>query len=373
MERALVTGGAGFIGSHLVDALLLRGVQVRVLDSLDTQVHGPDRRVPAYLNPAAEMIQGDIRDKAVLLRALEDVQVVYHLAAAVGVGQSMYEIERYVSSNSLGTATLLDVLANQRLPVRKLVVASSMSLYGEGSYRCQECGPREPLSRQDQRTTTLQWELSCPECGRELRPTPTPEDKALQPTSIYAISKKDQEEMSLCIGRAYGIPTVALRFFNVYGPRQALSNPYTGAAAIFSSRAINGNPPLVYEDGLQRRDFIHVNDVVQACLLVKERDEANYGVFNVGTGRALTILEMASIICERVGPPGLRPTVTGRFRKGDIRHCYADISRLSALGYSPRIGFEEGISDLAEWVRLQSAEDHLEQATAQLERRGLVS
>lgn len=372
MERALVTGGAGFIGSHLVDALVQRGIRVRVMDSLDPQVHGPDREIPAYLNPAAQVIVGDVRDRELLWSALEGAQVVFHLAAAVGVGQSMYEIERYVSANTQGTALLLDLLANRPHTVQKLIVASSMSIYGEGSYRCRSCGPVEPLPRSEAQMRDSKWEPLCPECQATLEALPTSEAKALQSASIYAISKKDQEEMSLCIGRAYGIPTVALRFFNVYGPQQALSNPYTGAAAIFSSRAMNGKPPLVFEDGLQTRDFVHVSDVVQANLLAMDCEATSYGVFNVGTGRALSILEMASIICEQVGPPGLRPEVTRKFRKGDIRHCYADISKISALGYRPRVSFEEGIQDLVKWVRGQTAVDRVDQAAAELEQRKLI-
>ena len=372
VETALVTGGAGFIGSHLVDALVDRGMRVRVLDSLDPQVHGPDRRVPTYFNPRAEMVKGDVRDRELLWSALQGVEVVFHLAAAVGVGQSMYEVERYTSANTLGTAVLLDLLVNRSHSVRRLVVASSMSLYGEGSYRCPLCGPVEPQTRDETQMRTGLWEPLCPECRATLEPLPTAETKPLQPTSIYAISKKDQEEMSLCIGRAYDIPTVALRFFNVYGPRQALSNPYTGAAAIFSSRAMNGRPPIIYEDGRQSRDFVHVSDVVQANLLAMECEAASFGVFNVGTGRALPILEMARIICEQVGPPGLQPEVTGKHRKGDIRHCYADISRISALGYKPRVSFETGVHELAQWVRTQTAEDRLEQAAAELEKRKLI-
>lgn len=373
MEKALVTGGAGFIGSHLVDALVERGMRVRILDSLEPQVHGLARALPTYLNPRAELVQGDMRDRELVWSALEGMDVVFHLAAAVGVGQSMYEVERYVSVNTLGTAVLLDLLANRRPAVRKLILASSMSLYGEGSYRCPECGPAEPLPRSEAQMRGSLWDPLCPRCRRPMVALPTPEEKALQPTSIYAISKKDQEEMSLCIGRAYGIPTVALRFFNVYGPRQALSNPYTGAAAIFSSRALNGKPPLVYEDGLQTRDFVHVSDIVQGLLLAMDSDEADYGIFNVGTGRALSVLEMAEIICREVGPAGLRPEVVEKYRKGDIRHCYADITRIGALGYRPKVTFEQGLRDLVEWVRRQQAEDRVEEAAAELERRGLVS
>ncbi len=368
----LVTGGAGFIGSHLVDALVERGARVRVLDSLEPQVHGAAREIPVYFNPTAELVKGDVRDRELLRSCLEGVEVVFHLAAAVGVGQSMYEIERYVSANTLGTAVLLDLLANGRGSVRKLVVASSMSIYGEGAYSCPNCGSVEPDERSEEQLREGSWDPLCPRCGTILAPARTGEEKGLRPSSIYAISKKDQEEMSLCVGRAYGLPTVALRFFNVYGPRQALSNPYTGAAAIFSSRAMNGKPPLIYEDGLQTRDFVHVSDVVQALLLVMDQGEADYRAFNVGSGMPLAIGDVARIICERVGPPGLEPLAAGSFRKGDIRHCYADIGRLSDLGYSPKVSFEEGVRDLTEWVRRQTADDRMDTATSELKRRGLV-
>ena len=372
MKKALVTGGAGFIGSHLVDALVERGMKVRVLDSLEPQVHGPTRQAPAYLNPEAELIQGDLRNRDLLWSALEGMDVVFHEASAVGVGQSMYEVEHYVSANTLGTAVLLDLLANRRHSVQKLVMASSMSIYGEGSYRCHRCGPVEPMPRDEAQMALRIWEPLCPRCRAALTAVPTPETKAPQSTSIYAITKKAQEEMCLCVGKAYGIHTVALRYFNVYGPRQALSNPYTGAAAIFSSRAMNGSPPLIYEDGLQTRDFVHVSDVVQANLLAMDSEAANYQALNVGTGRPLTILQVANTICERVGPPGLRPRVVGKYRTGDIRHCHPDITRITALGYRPRVSFEDGLRELVEWVRQQTAEDRVEQAAGELEKRGLV-
>lgn len=373
MGTALVTGGAGFIGSHLVDALVNRGIEVRVLDSLESQVHGSERRIPDYLNHAAEFVRGDIRERELLWRCLDGVDVVFHLAAAVGVGQSMYEIERYVGTNTLGTAVLLDLLANRSHSVRKLVVASSMSIYGEGSYRCQRCGAMEPSLRDEARLERREWELSCPICGEELTPVPTPEGKRPACNSIYAITKKDQEEMCLCAGMAYHIPTVALRFFNTYGSRQALSNPYTGAAAIFAARAMNGRPPLIFEDGMQRRDFVHVSDVVQALMLVAETERANYRAFNVGSGRPLSVLEIAGIIAERVGPAGLRPEIVQQYRKGDIRHCYADISCLTSLGYEPRVRFEDGVGELAEWVAGQRAVDMGEDAALELRRRGLVA
>lgn len=372
MSSILVTGGAGFIGSHLVDALVERGFRVRVLDSLEEQVHGPGRCPPAYLDPAAELITGDVGDPQLLGRALEGVDAVYHLASVVGVGQSMYEIARYVRSNSLATAVLLGHLANRPHSVKRLIVASSMSIYGEGAYICPSCGPAEADLRPEERLREGRFEPTCPSCGRDLRPVPTTEDKPLRSTSIYAITKRDQEEMALSIGRAYGLPTVAMRFFNVYGPRQALFNPYTGAAAIFASRALNARPPLIYEDGGQTRDFVHVSDVVAALLLVLERPEADYRAFNVGTGRPIPILQVAGAISELVGPAGLRPQVEGSYRKGDVRHCYPEISRLQELGYSPKVSFEEGVADLVEWVRGQVAEDRVDEAAVELFRRGLA-
>jgi len=321
-EKILVMGGAGFIGSHLVDALVTQGHRVRAFDNLEPQVHGGLRewgKWPDYCNPDAEYVLGDGRDRQALRKAMQDVEVIFHLAAAVGVGQSMYEIERYVDANTCGTAVLLDILANDasiRSRVRKLIVASSMSIYGEGKYECPVHGVVYPRLRSSEQLATGDWELHClvpvasPKsqvagrksqvanrtCGLSLMPLPTDEEKPLFPTSIYAITKKDQEEMCLAVGRAYGIPTVALRYFNVYGSRQALSNPYTGVAAIFSSRLLNGKPPVIFEDGLQSRDFVHVSDIVQANLLAMERDEADYDVFNVGTGRAMTILDVANAL-----------------------------------------------------------------------------
>lgn len=369
-----MTGGAGFIGSHIVDALLREGHEVRVYDSLEPQVHGglrEEAKWPEYLAPECEKVLGDVRDREALRRALNGVDVVYHQASAVGVGQSMYEIERYVDLNTRGTAVLLDVLANDRHQVRRMVVASSMSIYGEGKYRCPTHGDVFPQLRSEEQLAAREWEMRCPACGTVVEPLPTDETKPLYPTSIYAITKKDQEEMCLVVGRAYGIPTVALRYFNVYGARQALSNPYTGVAAIFSGRLLNDKPPVIFEDGLQSRDFTHVSDIVQANMLAMKRDEMDYGVFNVGTGRQLSILDVADALIEELGSRQ-RPEIVRSFRAGDIRHCYADISRLRAMGYRPRVRFEEGVSALVEWVRQQTAVDAFEQAREELVRRGLV-
>ncbi len=373
-EQVLITGGAGFIGSFLADALLERGHAVRVYDALVPQVHGPDQAVPAYLNPEVELVRGDVRDRAGLEKALEGVEVVFHLAAAVGVGQSMYQIQFYTEVNTLGGAVLLDLLANTRHQVRKVVVASSMSVYGEGKYECAECGVVYPRLRSEAQLKRRDWEMKCPHCGQEVRPVPTDEDKPLFPTSIYAITKRDHEEMFLQTGIAYGIPTVALRFFNTYGPRQALSNPYTGVMAIFSGRLLNRQPPVIYEDGRQSRDFIHVRDVVQGLVLAMDRPEADYQVFNLGTGVPTSVAEVAEMLTQRLTDGEVRPQVRHQFRAGDIRHCYADLTRARRLlGFEPRIPLQEGLEDLLAWVREQTALDRFHQAERELQAKSLVS
>ena len=372
-DMVLVTGGAGFIGSYVVDALVAKGYSVRIFDSLEPQVHGESQTAPGYLNPAAELVIGDVRDRSALRDALEGVGVVFHYAAAVGVGQSMYQIQRYVDSNTLGGATLLDILANEQHHVRKLLVASSMSIYGEGKYECEECGVDYPQLRSGVQLRERHWEMLCPRCGGEMRPLPTDEDKPLHPTSIYAVTKRDHEEMFLLFGRAYDIPAVALRFFNVYGPRQALSNPYTGVAAIFSARLLNGEPPVIYEDGQQSRDFIHVQDVARASVLAMERPEADYEVFNVGTGRPLTIRQIAQVLIERLAGGKLEPQIVGQYRQGDIRHCFADIARIrEKLGFQPEVSFEDGVADLISWVREQEAIDGFHEVDRELRRKELI-
>ena len=348
--KVLVTGGAGFIGSHIVDRLLEAGYEVTVFDSLVEQVHGPDAKVPDYLSKDAEFVKGDVRDRDALSKALKGKQVVFHEAAAVGVGQSMYEIVRYTDMNTMGGAVLLDILANDSHDVEKVLVASSMSIYGEGKYESPTHGPIFPKLRGEEQLRRKDWEMRCPHSGEVAKPLPTDEDKPLYPTSIYAVNKRDHEEMFLSVGVAYKIPTVALRYFNVYGPRQALSNPYTGVCAIFGSRVLNGNAPIIFEDGLQSRDFVHVTDVAEANLLALESDAANYEVFNIGTGRPTSVLDIANILIERVGKvEGLEPQVVEKFRAGDIRHCYADITKIrTKLGFEPKVPFEEGIDDLTD-------------------------
>ena len=363
-DSVLVTGGAGFIGSHLADELLRAGHRVRVLDSLVEQVHGKSQR-PDYLDEDAELIAGDVRNGEVVRGALEGIDSVVHLAARVGVGQSMYEPAEYAAANTAGTGVLLEALLDH--PVRKLVVASSMSIYGEGAYEpapAQE-RTREQLERGD-------WDPRGPN-GEQLEPVPTPETKERSLASIYALTKYDQERMCLLYGGAYDVPAVALRFFNVYGPRQALSNPYTGALAIFASRLLNDHAPVVYEDGHQRRDFVNVADVARATRLALERDGADGLPVNVGSGRSASVLEIAEALARVLGKE-IEPELPGKFRAGDIRHCFADVTRArEALGFEAEVPFEQGLAELAEWLEGQAATDRFEEAAAELDRRGLTA
>jgi dTDP-L-rhamnose 4-epimerase len=370
--NVLITGGAGFIGSHLADALLREGHTVRALDSLDAQVH-PDGGRPDYLDAAVELVSADVRDRDAVRRALDRVDTVVHFAAAVGVGQSMYEIERYTSINAIGAAVLLEEVVERRDAIRKLLVASSMSIYGEGQYRNPKTGETglAPILRPETQLAARQWELVADD-GTALEPEPTAESKPLRPTSIYAIGKRDHEEMTLAVGAAYGIPSVALRFFNVYGERQALSNPYTGVAAIFASRLLNERPPLVFEDGLQTRDFIDVRDIACCCLLALTQDGADGRTLNVGTGRPTSIAEVASVIARGLDKE-IEPEVVNQYRAGDIRHCYAD-TRLAEelLGFRAEIPFEVGMQDLLAWLETQEASDAVDAAREALVARGLA-
>ncbi len=370
MTRVLITGGAGFIGSHVADALLAAGYKVRLLDNLCQQVHGADHNPPSYLNKDSELIVGDVVDALAVDRALRGADMVIHLASSVGVGQSMYDIESYVRANELGTAVLMQAVSKR--PVERLVVASSMSIYGEGLACTSEGRSVSPEERSIEQLKNGDWELRDAQ-GRILEPMPTPETKQPSLSSIYALNKYTQERMCQIIGKAYGIPTIALRFFNVFGPNQALSNPYTGVLAIFAARLLNDRPPLLFEDGLQRRDFVHVRDVARACLLALQADCANE-VFNIGSGRSRTILSVARDLARVMGRSALAPCITGKYRAGDIRHCFADIQKSqSVLGFEPRIRFDEGLDELARYLADQIADDHAERATAELLRRGLVA
>jgi dTDP-L-rhamnose 4-epimerase len=370
--RILITGGAGFIGSHATDYLLERGHAVRILDALVPQVHGKAGLRPAYLDPRAEVMVGRVEDPLVVAQALEDVESVIHLASAVGVGQSMYQIRDYCITNVLGTATLLQSIVDRRLRLDSLVVASSMSVYGEGLYRRNDEGLVAPSLRSEAQMASGDWEVRDVD-GQPLKPTATSEDKPLIPTSVYAINKRDQEEMCLRVGAAYGIPTTALRFFNVYGSRQALSNPYTGVAAIFCARLLNDRPPLIFEDGLQRRDFVHVRDVARAIGLAAERP-VPYEAINIGSGDALSVTDIADILTRALGKK-IEARTLGKYRQGDIRHCFADITKAKRLlGWEPSMTFRQGVPELVEWVQSQrEAQDGIDSAWRELEERGLLA
>jgi len=368
-KRVLITGGAGFIGSHLADELISNGYEVRALDNLNEQVHGPNAERPDYLHPDVELVVGDVRDKHAVRNALHDVDAVFHLAALVGVGQSMYQIEEYTAVNNVGTAVLLEALIDK--PVKKLVVASSMSIYGEGLYTNAAGEYIHEGERKLEDLRKQHWNLH-DNSGQDFKPVPTPEYKKPNLSSVYALSKYDQERLCLIAGKAYNIPTTALRFFNVYGTRQALSNPYTGVLAIFSSRLLNDNPPMVFEDGLQKRDFVHVKDVARACRLALESEAANGEVINVGSGNQYTIQEIAQKIAGVMGRD-IAPQMNGKYRVGDIRHCFADLTKAqNLLGFKPQIDFEEGLAELALWLEGQIAVDSVNKATEELVSRGLT-
>jgi dTDP-L-rhamnose 4-epimerase len=371
MSTALVTGGAGFVGSHLVDALLVEGHTVRVLDNLEPQAH--EGGVPGFFSGDAQLIVGDLRDRDTVAGALDGVEYVFHQAGMVGNGQSMYQLYRYVDVNAGGTAVLLEEVLRRRDRVRRVVAASSMVVYGEGRYRCGEHGELNPGLRDEADLRARHWEPRCPRCGAEMAPVATDEETPLRPTSAYAISKRDCEELVLVAGRAHRVETVALRYLNVYGPRQALSNPYTGVAAIFATRILSGRRPLVFEDGRQRRDLTHVSDIVRANLLAMHAPAAAGQAINVGTGSSITVAELASRLARSLGRADLVADISGRYRAGDVRHCWADLRRARRLlGYEPAADRDTALVELAQWVATQQPVDRSEAATLELTARGLV-
>ena len=368
-KKILITGGAGFVGSHLADDLLEHGYSVRALDNLAEQVHGEEAARPEYLASDVELVRGDIRDRHTVWKALDGVDAVYHFAATVGVGQSMYQIENYTSINGVGTAVLLEALAKR--PVERLIVASSMSIYGEGLYQAADGRQVEGRERSLDQLKARDWQVR-DSAGEPLTPLPTPEGKCPALPSVYAISKYHQERLCMSVGRAYSIPTVALRFFNIYGTRQALSNPYTGVLAIFASRFLNNMPPLINEDGLQQRDFVSVKDVAQACRRALEVSEAADQVFNIGSGQHFTVREIAEQMARTLGKEHIEPEISGRYRMGDIRNCFADISLAQrVLGYRPRVTLQEGLVEIADWLEGQTAVDRVADASRELVQRGL--
>ena len=374
-KKILVTGGAGFIGSHLVDFLIEKSnFDVTVYDQLEEQVHGKDGNLPDYMNKNARFIRGSVTDYEKFEEVVKSNDFIFHLAARVGVGQSMYQISNYIDNNIIGMANLLDILVNSEHNVRKVVVASSNTVYGEGKAFCSKCGTIYPNLRQLVQLQNKDWELNCPNCGSKVKPAFTDENTPHNPSSIYALSKKVQEELSLMIGDVFGINIAILRFFLVYGPRQALSNPYTGVCAIFSSRLLNGNHPIVFEDGFQSRDFVNVSDICQASLLALKSQAANGEIFNVGSGIPITIREVAETIVERINP-ALKPIYNQQYRVGDVRHCVADISKIkSTLGYEPKIAFHQGIDDFINWIRTKQTphQDNSDLALTELRKKDLL-
>jgi dTDP-L-rhamnose 4-epimerase len=374
--QALVTGGAGFIGCHLVEYLIRQGYGVRVIDNLNPQIHGRQRALPGYFPGSAEFVFGDVCDQSVVEDALRDVDIVFHLAAETGVGQSMYEATNYARTNVTGTAALWDAIGATG-SVRKVVLASSRAVYGEGAYECQDCGLVTPEPRKRQHLSQGLWSPVCPICGRSVVSVATSEDVDAFPSSVYAVTKVSQEQMSFALGRGVGVRVVALRFFNVYGSRQALSNPYTGILSTFVVRLSAGKPLLVYEDGNQLRDFVHVSDVVRACALAAAYVEEDFAVFNVGSGRAVSILELAQAVLELKGARsdggGGNVRVSGHYRVGDIRHCYANLEKARwRLRYQPSVSLADGLREFLVWVQSQPLLDRTDEAARELLSAGLL-
>ncbi len=368
MRKILVTGGAGFVGSYTVDNLVENGYEVRVLDNLEPQVH---KNVPPYLNENAEFIKGDVTNPGDWKKALDGVDAVVHLAAMVGVGQSMYQPARYANTNVIGTSLLYETVMGMKRRPEKIIVAGSKASYGEGAYSCEEHEEVYPELRSTEQLMKRDWEQRCPACGTHVKPVPTKESKPQQNPNVYALTKYDQEKLALSLGSALGIPTVVFRYFNVYGPRQSLNNPYTGVTAIFSSRIKNNNPPVIYEDGKQIRDFIYVEDVARANVAALESDKE--GVFNVGSGEPISIFNIASTLAKLYGSD-VEPAITHEFRKGDTRHDYADISLIEKeIGWKPKTDIKTGFKKLVEWGFSEEAEDRFDIALKEMKEHGLIS
>ncbi len=361
-KHILITGGAGFIGSFLTDALIERGDRVRIFDSLEEQVH--HGKVPEYLNAKAEFVKGDVRNREQLAAALDGIDTVIHCAAAVGVAQSQYEIKRYTDINVGGLANLLDIIVNDKKPVKQILMPTSMTAYGEGVHICKTHGAIRPGLRPESQLKNNDWQLHCPQCHAVVQPIATPETATRESGTMYALTKNMQEDMLLSFGQYYGIQTTAFRLFNVYGPRQSLSNPYTGVTAIFLSRLKNNQQPVIFEDGKQSRDFISVHDVVNAFLLALDNPKAAGHMFNIGSGNMTTIEDIA-LTLAKLTQSSLKPKIEAQYRLNDVRHCFADTTKAqSILGWKPAISFDEGMRELVEWSANQQAEDRFEEAEA---------
>ena len=375
MKNILITGGAGFIGSNLTKKLVSKGYCITILDNLSKQIHGKDQKSELYnsIKEISTFILGDVCNEEDWKKALKGQDAVIHLAAETGTGQSMYEISRYNDVNILGTSHLLDFLANNKNSVKKLIIASSRSIYGEGKYKCENHGVVYPNERAASNMMKGKFDPFCDVCGSELDLMPTDENSKIHPSSIYGITKQQQEQMILLMGKSLGIPAVALRYQNVYGPGQSLSNPYTGILSIFSTRLLNGNDLDIYEDGEESRDFIFIDDVVDATVLALEKKEANHQIFNVGSGVATTVLQVANTL-KRLYASDVKIKVSGKYRLGDIRHNYADLSKIeNALGFSPKFNFKVGITKFVKWVQAQDVEqDKYDSSIEELKQKGLI-
>lgn len=366
-KRALVTGGAGLIGSHIVDLLLHEGWSVRILDNLEPQTHRRGR--PAWIPEAAEFIEGDIRDRAVVTSALQNIDVIFHQAA---YGGYMPEIAKYVGVNSFGTAQMLEVIRDENIPVKKIVVASSQAVYREGAATCPQHGLVFPTVRPVEQLSSGDFSVHCPTCGAQTTQAPTPEEAPISGETVYAITKVDQERLVLTWGQQVGIPTVALRYSCTYGPRQSIFNPYTGVIAIFCTRLLNNQPPVLYEDGEQTRDFSFVEDIARANLLAATTDTLDGLPVNVGSGKATTIRKIAQIISDALNIP-IEPVAKGEFRPGEMRHLTSDITRISAVGYKPQVDLETGIRRYLDWIRAQEdVRDYFAAAEHGLRAKGIV-
>lgn len=376
MNKILVTGGAGFIGSNLSLKLIEKGYQVVVLDNLSKQIHGenPDETSPLYLliKDKVQFIKGSVESREDWMKALEGVECVVHLAAETGTGQSMYEIDKYVGVNIGGTALLLDILANNKTAVKRVVVSESRAIYGEGKYNCAKCGNVYPLERKDEDMQKGDFECHCPKCGNHVELIATTEDSAIHPSSVYGISKQVQGQLVHLVCKSLGIESVSYRYQNVYGPGQSLSNPYTGILSIFSTRIKNGNGINIFEDGKETRDFVYIDDVVEATIRGIEVPEANGHVFNVGTGVATDVFTVASTLIANYSVD-VPVTISGNYRLGDIRHNYADITAArTILGFEPKWSFAEGIAEFCKWVNTQSVQkDNYESSIEEMKKKGL--
>ena len=374
MKNILITGGAGFIGSRLCEKLFDQGNNVTVLDNLSEQIHGNGESfLFNKIKDKCTFIKGDVRDKNDWAHAIKNQEIIIHLAAETGTGQSMYEVEKYTNVNVIGTSHMLEILANSNHNVKKIIVASSRSIYGEGKYNCKNHGVQYPSKRKEEDMKKGEFNPKCSMCNSSLNVLPTDEQSKIHPSSIYGINKQQQEQMVMLMGESLSIPSVAFRYQNVYGPGQSLSNPYTGILSIFSTRILNGNNLDIYEDGEETRDFVYIEDAVDATILGIEKEEANGNIFNVGSGVSTRVLDVANTL-KRLYNSEINITVNGEFRLGDIRHNFADLSKLKdILGFTPKYNFERGITEFVNWVKTQEVmEDKYEKSIQQLKNKGLI-